>query len=155
MVTGCEVEPCKESGKPGKAPPELLAVLDEARKKVTGGKKWKPIPVSELVSSNAIMRDLIIIIGDGCIYICIFNFCILCCLQPRHIASSRISSSPCPTSAADRREFSRAIELPRKAGSRRAVSRGQYGDIVARGGACLRPAIVKTADCLCESLAWT
>jgi hypothetical protein len=82
MVTGCEVEPCKESGKAGKTPPELLVVLAEARKKVTGGKKWKPIPVAELVTSNAIMRDLIIIVGDGCIYMCIFGFCFLCCMDP-------------------------------------------------------------------------
>jgi hypothetical protein len=82
MVTGCEVEPCKEMVKAGKTPPKLLAVLDEARKKIGDGKKWKPIPVSELVSSNARMRDLIIIIGGGCIFICIFEFCFLCCWKP-------------------------------------------------------------------------
>jgi hypothetical protein len=82
MVTGCEVEPCKESGKEGKVPPELLAVLDKARKKVAGGKKWEPIPVSELVSMSARVRDLIIIIGGGCIFICVFDFCFMCCWKP-------------------------------------------------------------------------
>ena len=82
MVTGCEVEPCKGSGKAGKAPPELLAVFAKARKKVAGGKKWKPIPVSQLVSSNAKMLDLIIIVGGGCIYMCIWDFCFLCCSEP-------------------------------------------------------------------------
>jgi hypothetical protein len=82
MVTGCEIEGCKES--PKAAPPrELLAVIDKARKKVAAGKKWKPIPVSELVRSNARMLDLIIIVGGGCFFICIWHFCIMCCWYPR------------------------------------------------------------------------
>jgi hypothetical protein len=83
MVTGCEIEPCKDSGKAGQAPPELLAVLAKARKKIAGGKKWKPIAVSQLVRSNARMLDLIIIVGGGCIFICIWHFCIMCCWYPR------------------------------------------------------------------------
>ncbi len=81
MVTGCEVEPCKESGKKGKVPPELLAAFDKARKKVADGKKWEPTPISELVRSSARMRDLIII-GGGCIFICLWDFCFMCCWEP-------------------------------------------------------------------------
>ena len=81
MVTGCEIEGCAES--PRTAPPrELRAVIDKARRKMAGGKKWEPVPVSTLVRSNARMLDLIIIVGGGCIFICIWNSCILCCWHP-------------------------------------------------------------------------
>lgn len=79
MVTGCEIEPCKDSGKP--IPRELLALFAQAQKKINAGKKWKPIPVRELVNSTAKMQSLIII-GGGCIFICFFNFCIMCCWYP-------------------------------------------------------------------------
>jgi hypothetical protein len=81
MVTGCEIEGCK--GFPKTAPPrELLAVIDKARKKAAHGRKWKPIPVAQLVSSNARIHDLIII-GGGCILICIWGYCLMCCWYPR------------------------------------------------------------------------
>ena len=82
MVTGCEIEGCK--GLPKTAPPrELLAIVDKARKKAARGQKWKPIPVAQLVRSNRRILDLIIVIGGGCILICIWGHCILCCWNPR------------------------------------------------------------------------
>jgi len=81
LVTGCEIEPCEEvQEKP--VPPELRAALAKARKKVLAGRRWKPIPVAELVRSSARMIDLLIIVGGGCIFICIFDHCIMCCWFP-------------------------------------------------------------------------
>jgi hypothetical protein len=82
MVTGCEVEPCKEDSRKA-PPPELLALLEKARKKIQAGRKWQPIPVRELVTSSARMLDLIVIVGGGCIFICIWGHCIMCCWWPR------------------------------------------------------------------------
>jgi hypothetical protein len=81
MVTGFEVEPCKDSGKA--APPELSRVLKMARKKIHAGRKWEPIPVAKFVRSSAKMLELIIIVGGGCIFICIWGHCIMCCWWPR------------------------------------------------------------------------
>jgi hypothetical protein len=58
-------------------------VLKQAHRKVTRGREWKPIPMAELVRSSARMLDLIIIVGGGCIFICIWNHCIMCCWYPR------------------------------------------------------------------------
>ena len=83
MVTGCEVEPCDDH-KSAKPPPrELMALIETARRKMKADRKWEPIPVAELVSSTARMRDLIIIIGGGCFFFCIFGHCIMCCWYPR------------------------------------------------------------------------
>src|SRR5262249_54533999 len=82
LVTGCEIEPCKETRKAAPPPPQLRKLLAEARKKIARGRKWKPIPVSQLVRSNARMIDLIIIWGGGCIFICIWGHCIMCCWWP-------------------------------------------------------------------------
>ena len=94
LVIGCEVEPCKEtSDQP--PPPELRAVLAKARKKVLAGRTWKPLPVAQLVGSSARMLDLLIIVGGGCIFICIFNHCIMCCWWPRpHCFVPVISTGP-------------------------------------------------------------
>lgn len=81
LVTGCEIEPCKGTGSQ-RPPPEFLRALEKARKKVTAGREWKPIPVAELVRSSARINDLIIIVGGGCIFICIWNHCLLCCWRP-------------------------------------------------------------------------
>ncbi len=82
MVIGCEIEPCGEtSARP--PPPELRSVLAKARKKVAGGREWKPVPVEELIRSSARMMDLIVIVGGGCFFICIWNFCLMCCWWPR------------------------------------------------------------------------
>jgi len=82
MVTGFEVDACKEtSDKP--APPELRRVLEQARKRLVAGRKWKAIPVTQLVRSSAAALRLIIIVGGGCIFICIWGHCIMCCWNPR------------------------------------------------------------------------
>ena len=57
-------------------------MFKQAQKKISAGKKWKPIPVRELVKSTAKMQSLIII-GGGCIFICIFSHCIMCCWFPK------------------------------------------------------------------------
>src|SRR5262249_55906034 len=79
-VTGCEVEPCEESSV--KAPKELLNLLAKAHKKMSAGRKWKPMPVQRLVTSTASMQGLIIW-GGGCILICAWRWCIMCCGYPR------------------------------------------------------------------------
>jgi hypothetical protein len=58
-------------------------VLAKARKKVLAGRTWKPFPVTQLVGGSARLIDFLIIVGGGCIYICIWNHCILCCWWPR------------------------------------------------------------------------
>jgi hypothetical protein len=94
MVTGCEIEPCEESERMS-VPPQLMKLLQQARKKVQRGRTWQPIPVAQLISSSARMLDLIIIIGGGCIYICIWDFCFMCCWYPRpHCFKPVISTGP-------------------------------------------------------------
>jgi hypothetical protein len=80
MVMGCEVEPCKDSGKP--IPRKMLDLFARARKEIKAGRKWQPIPVGDLVKSREKMLNLIII-GGGCILICIWGWCIMCCWYPR------------------------------------------------------------------------
>ena len=94
MVTGCEIEPCEES-EGMSVPPELVKLLAQARKRVQGGRTWQPIPVGQFITSSARMRDLIIIIGGGCIYVCIWDFCFMCCWYPRpHCFKPIISTDP-------------------------------------------------------------
>ncbi len=78
-MTGCEVEPCKDPRR--KASSEFLALVAQARKKIKADQKWKPIPLRELASSTAMMQNLIIV-GGGCIFICCFGHCIMCCWYP-------------------------------------------------------------------------
>jgi hypothetical protein len=81
LVTGCEIEPCKGTG--SRPPPaEFRRALEKARKKILAGKEWKPIPIAEFVRSAARLGSLIIIVGGGCIFICIWNHCLLCCWRP-------------------------------------------------------------------------
>ncbi len=81
LVTGCEVAPCE--GSSVKAPKELLRLAARAHRKIsTARRKWKPIPVKELVASNTAMLGLIIW-GGGCILICAWGYCIMCCWWPR------------------------------------------------------------------------
>jgi hypothetical protein len=80
MVTGCEVEPCKDARKA--APRELLNLFAKAHRKINAGRKWQPIPVADLLRSSEKMLDLIIV-GGGCIFICCFGYCIMCCWWPR------------------------------------------------------------------------
>jgi hypothetical protein len=79
LVTGCEIEPCKDKGKA--ISPEMKSVLQQAQKKIGGGKKWKPVPIQTLAKSTALMSSLIII-GGGCIFICVFGHCVMCCWWP-------------------------------------------------------------------------
>ena len=81
MVLGFEVEACKETHKA--APKELRAIVAKAHQKIAGGKKWKPIPVARLVSSNTALLDSLIIWGGGCVLVCCFGHCIMCCWWPR------------------------------------------------------------------------
>ena len=78
-VTGCEVEPCKDSGK--SISPEMMALFKQAQKKASAGKKWTPVPLRELTKSTAKMTNLIIV-GGGCIFICFGHHCIMCCWWP-------------------------------------------------------------------------
>jgi hypothetical protein len=73
MVTGIEVEPCKESQP---ASPELTAVLKEAHRRLAkqmGG--WRPIPISEIGT----VAPLRISWGAGCVQVCEFGYCLTCC----------------------------------------------------------------------------
>jgi len=81
LVIGCEVEPCKDSNTA--APPEVARVIAKARSRITAGRKWKPMPVAQFLRSSASTMDLLIIIGGGCIFICCFGHCIMCCTWPR------------------------------------------------------------------------
>jgi hypothetical protein len=80
-VTGCEIEPCDETTS---RPPssDFRRVLEKARKKLTGGKKWQPIPVTQLVRSNNRQLIDLIIVGGGCFFICIWSHCLMCCWHP-------------------------------------------------------------------------
>jgi hypothetical protein len=80
MVTGCEVEPCRDTGRP--VPREVLTLFDQARKKVGARRTWQPIPIGDLITSRARMQDLIWT-GGGCILICWWGRCIMCCWYPR------------------------------------------------------------------------
>lgn len=92
MVMGCEVEPCKDSGKP--APRNMLDLLARARKEIKADRKWQPIPVGDLVKSSEKMMNLIII-GGGCILICFWGWCIMCCWYPRpHCFIPDITTGP-------------------------------------------------------------
>jgi hypothetical protein len=74
MVTGIEVEPCKDTRKP---PPEMKAVLQEAVRRLIPDRpgKFQPVPIAKFVA-NA--RGLIVING-GCIQICWWGSCLTCC----------------------------------------------------------------------------
>jgi len=74
MVTGLEVEPCKET-RP--ASPELTAVLKEAQRRLAKQMgKWRPIPISEIGK----VPLLYISWGGGCIQVCEFGYCLTCCV---------------------------------------------------------------------------
>src|SRR3954468_22598294 len=53
LVTGFEVEACKETRTSSPPPPNLLRVLQQPRRKIDAGRKWKPIIVAQLVRSSA------------------------------------------------------------------------------------------------------
>jgi hypothetical protein len=83
MVTGFEAEACKETTRSAPPSPELVRVLQQARRKIAPGRKWEPIPVAQLVRSSASALQGLIIVGGGCIFICAWGHCIMCCWWPR------------------------------------------------------------------------
>jgi hypothetical protein len=82
MVMGFEAEPCSETrtAAPSK---QLMGIINKARSKVASGKKFKPVPLATLARSNSAMLAGLIIWGGGCILICCFGHCIMCCWFPR------------------------------------------------------------------------
>jgi len=102
MVTGCEVEPCKEHATKV-ASRELLAAVEKACKQIQAGRDWEPMPVGEFINNSARMRDLIIIVGNGCIIVIIGLYLIFCCwslgriscyfVPPTHPGSMRPTAS--------------------------------------------------------------
>jgi hypothetical protein len=82
MVIGFEAEPCSEThtAAPSK---QLMSIIAKARGKIASGKKFEPVPLANLVRSNAAMLSGLIIWGGGCILICCFGYCIMCCSWPR------------------------------------------------------------------------
>ena len=76
MVVGIGVDPCESTRK---ASPELAALLKKARREILprSGGKWKPIPLKDF--GPATIDD--IVIHNGCIQICIFSYCLTCCVS--------------------------------------------------------------------------
>lgn len=90
MVTALEVEQCKETKK---ASSDLSAVLKEARRRLQPrGGKWQPVAVGEFMRDSA----RFIIIGGGCIFICIWGHCLLCCARDGgfHCSTGDIATGP-------------------------------------------------------------
>ncbi|HEX4159620.1 MAG TPA: hypothetical protein VHY79_14215 [Rhizomicrobium sp.] len=92
MVTGAEVEPCEKHQ--AEAPPrDLLAVLEKVRKRVAAGRKWRPVPVDDLLRSRALIGQLMM---EGCLCfpIYIFGHSLFCCLVPPWCWKSPIYTGP-------------------------------------------------------------
>ena len=96
MVTGIEVEPCKDTKR---ASPELFRLLKEAHPRIApkAGTKFQPVPVGEFLGSAAVRA----IDVDLCITICIFGICGKCCfysnqgpITPFRCAEFRESEGP-------------------------------------------------------------
>ena len=84
MVTRLEAEPCAHSERvpPKSITKEMSAVLAEVRRRIDQD-PWQPVPVSELVSIAQQGRyPTRIGWGAGCIYICIWHYCLFCCIWP-------------------------------------------------------------------------
>jgi hypothetical protein len=85
MVTRIEVEPCVHSERvlPKAMSKEMSEVVAKARKRMEQD-PWQPVPVAELVENMA--RDSHypprIGWGAGCIYICLWHYCLFCCISP-------------------------------------------------------------------------
>jgi hypothetical protein len=82
MVIGFEAEACSETRKAA-ASKQLMSVIAKARSTVASGKQFEPVPLANLVRSNTAMLSSLIIWGGGCILICCFGHCIMCCSWPR------------------------------------------------------------------------
>jgi hypothetical protein len=76
IVTGIEVEACKETTKPSK---ELVALFDTAARKLRIAEpgKWHPVPVKTFLAQA---QGLIVIHGH-CIQVCVWGHCLTCCYR--------------------------------------------------------------------------
>jgi len=81
MVIGFETEPCSKTRKVP-APKQLAGIIAKARSKIAAGKPFKPVPVSTLARGSSSMVAGLIIWGGGCILICFYSHCIMCCRWP-------------------------------------------------------------------------
>jgi hypothetical protein len=82
MVTGFEVEPCKD----------LSKTAGEGPQEDSGGREVATHSRCGLVRSSARRLELIIVVGGGCIFICVWGYCVMCCWWPRPHCLSRTSS---------------------------------------------------------------
>jgi hypothetical protein len=89
MVTGLDVEPCKETKKPS---PEMNAIFKEADRRLRSGGKWQPVPIKDFVKDAA----RFITTGGGCIMICVWGYCLLCCYRDGriHCSDGGIATGP-------------------------------------------------------------
>jgi len=85
MVTRIEVEPCEHSEQvlPKAMSKEMSEVVAQARRKIEQD-PWQPVPVAELIDSIAMDSSYPTRIGwgAGCIYICVWHYCLFCCIRP-------------------------------------------------------------------------
>ena len=89
MVTGIEVEPCEKSERvlPKEMSKEMSKVFAEARRRIEQN-PWQPVPVAELIDNVAMATGRYptrIGWGAGCIYVCIWHYCLFCCLRGNRI----------------------------------------------------------------------
>jgi hypothetical protein len=89
MVTGLDVEPCEGTKKPS---PEMKAIFKEAERRLRSRGKWQPVPIKEF-SSNAAR---FIMTGGGCIMVCVWGHCLLCCYRDGeiHCSGGGIATGP-------------------------------------------------------------
>ena len=86
MVTGIEVEHCKESKKVESK--QIWALVSRAYKELGRGpgKKWKPVPVEQFLASPESAARIVISWGNWCIQVCWTNgnlmTCVQCCAWP-------------------------------------------------------------------------
>jgi hypothetical protein len=82
MVTRLDTEPCKDSERaPSK---EIVQLFEQVRRRIKAPRPWEPMPVEDFIK-QAIARPTIWGTGAGCIYICILEWCLFCCLRNRTI----------------------------------------------------------------------
>ena len=89
MVIGLDVEPCPESKKPS---PEMNAIFKEAGRRLRSHGKWQPVPIKDFARNAA----RLITTGGGCILICIWGHCLLCCIRDGkvHCSGGGIATGP-------------------------------------------------------------
>jgi hypothetical protein len=88
MVTSLEVDPCEHSIRvlPKEMSKEISEVFAEARRRVEQV-PWEPVPVAELIDSMARESSYPTRIGwgAGCIYICVWHYCLFCCVRGNQV----------------------------------------------------------------------